>query len=385
MPAIIRGMNKLPFLFATVALTVFPACSTPATNEPEPTAPTKPTTTATNIDVTAQWLAAPDNAFGAIAVASTGDKGAIAYAELEGENGSTRIKLQRLDSLGAVQGAAIELGITSQDNPSRITLATDGIKYIACWAGNDEKIACASAPIADGNASAGLSMSGRWPSIVFGASGWALAYGIAEQIAVVKLANDGTAMGNPALFAGSADSDAEIILKSTDAGFALLGESAETMKVFSLNKDLLPISAPVDLGKSFWFHATMATSGTNIGVVVGEPYGCILFMLDGKMITGGQEFNDNWDKTGANTAIGADDASFGILSANYYGGLSYGLIDEGSTMPPSNASLDVDKQSYHQGSLALMKLSDDHFLAASQGEYSRGGKIVIGRVHRSSP
>ena len=369
-------MNKLLFAsFALTALTVFPACSGPPTNEPDTT---KPTTT--TIDVTAQWPAPADGAFGEIAVASAGNEGAIAYAAVE--DSKTRIMLQRLDHAGAMNGSTIELGVLALDKASRITLASDGIQYIACWAGHDETIACATAPVAEGNASPGLSMAGRWPSIAYGSGGWALGYGIAEQLAVVHLANDGTIKGEPALFAASGGADPEVILKATESGFALLGESAEKMHVFSLDKQLLSISAPIDLGRSSWFHAAMATSGTNIGVTVGKPYGSVLFVLDGKTITGGHEFDEGGDKTGANTAIGADGDSFGIFSADFNVGLHYGLIEEAGLFPPSEIDINGTDASFFRGSLAILQLKEASFVAASQGAYSSGGKIVIARVQR---
>ena len=111
-------MNKLPRLLASSALTLLAACSSAPADDskatPAPVPEVKEPTT-TTMEITAQWQANPDAAFGEIPAASSGDDGAIAYAESTGWTDQTFtetwIMLQRLDNTGAMQGPAIELGV----------------------------------------------------------------------------------------------------------------------------------------------------------------------------------------------------------------------------------------------------------------------------------
>lgn len=363
-------MKNLPLVFAFATLSLLAGCSSP----PE-----------TTIEVTALLQAAPNVAFGQIAATAAGDGGAIAYAEFEKSTDGnlvqkTRIMLQRLDSAGATQGSAIELGINPPDAPARVTLASDGIRYIACWGGYGDDIACATAPVAEGNATPALSINGHWPSIAHGSAGWALAYGLPGQLAILHLADDGTAVGDPVFLEGNSDGNSETLLAPTEAGFVLAGHLGESIHVFWLDSDFARVGTPIDLGTSFWIDAAMAVSGTNVAVSARKPYGRSIFVVDGTTMQDQYEF-DIGLQPGVNAVVGADGSSFGVFSADANAALQYGLIDEGGSTLPSEGVLKVYKSCF-EGSLAIVKLKEDTFVAATTGVYQIAGNIIIAQVRR---
>jgi hypothetical protein len=382
-------MNKQSLAFTSLAVILLLGCSTPPSNTSENNPetindpPTQPPIT--TIGVTAQWQAGAADAFSEIAAASAGDQGAFAYALVEnsvdGQSvAQTRIMLQRIDSVGATNGAAIELGVLPNEDASRVTLASDGMQYMACWGGHDDKVACATASVATGAALPALTLTGHSPSIAYSSNEWALAYGTAGKIAVLHVSKDGMAAGNPVLFDGSMDPGSHIRLHATKAGFAILGESSDTMHVFPIDGAFSSATAPIDLGKPFWFGTSITASETTIAVTLGKPYGGFLFLIDGAKITSTQELAIAGDKTGMNAAISTDKTSFGLLSADYFSGLNYGLIDGAGNLTPTNGVLKLDNESYFYGSLAILKLKETNYLVASQGPNMYGGKIIIAQT-----
>jgi hypothetical protein len=369
-------------LFAFVGSSLVCGCTLVPGTEPIP----KPSTT-TTVEITAQWQVAPDRAVGEMAAASAGDEGAIAYAESEGHTADgftqTRIKLQRLDSTGAIRGAAVELGVIPFEGASRITLASDGVRYIACWNGDDDKIDCATVPVGEGDASPALSTDGRWPSLAYGPGGWALAHGIAQGVVVVHLNNDGSAAGNAALIDTVGTQETPVFLSATESGFILMGKSDDSAHVQVVDNALSSVALPIDLGLNFWFHAAMAVSGTTVAVFLGKPYGGYLVILDQAAVLMGVEFdNIDFGKEGMNAALGPDGTSFGMLSADGHFGLHYGLIDGVGSSQPSEVEVNMEGPNYDRGSLAILNIKGEQFLAATGGRWQLGGSVVVARVRR---
>lgn len=153
------------------------------------------------------------------------------------------------------------------------------------------------------------------------------------------------------------------------------------MHLHFLNNTLSQLAAPIDLGQMYWFHGALAASGPNVAVSLGYPYEGRLFLLD-KTITKSQSFFAEAGKTGLNATLGVDGSSFGMLSADTGSVLHYGALNEEGTSPPSAGTLDVEKGAYSNGSLAVVKLHNETFLAAAPNAWSQGGKLVVAWAHR---
>jgi hypothetical protein len=67
-----------------------------------------------------------------------------------------------------------------------------------------------------------LSVAGVWPSLVYGAGAWTLAYGVPDHVAVAHLTADGGALGAPAMFVVGQPSPPKALIAATPDGFALL-------------------------------------------------------------------------------------------------------------------------------------------------------------------
>lgn len=374
-------MNELrDRLFVLTMMTLLPACIEPI--EPVPGAQPSPTSTAPEPagppGVTASWKA-PGATFHALAAASAGDEGAIAY--VESSPAQITVKLQRLDGGGAKRGEAITLGVISTDALSGLTIASDGSRYITCW-GDDAQITCATAPVSAGSASPGLVIAGTAPALAYNAGTLALAYGLPKQLAVVKITSDAVAAGSPTLFdAGDGMSFDQIpLLAATAGGFALVG--GESVQLHLLDLSLDPVATPIFLGENSWFFAAIAASGTRTAIHLAKPYGSTTFLFDGAALLDSQSYGGG-GKVGLRVALAAEGSSFGMLSGGDSEGsksaLVYRLLAPG-TEPPQAEVLPVDERSYDDAPFALVQLKGEMFFAATQAH--SGEEIVVGRLPR---
>lgn len=383
-------MKALRRLLAPSIIALLPACTAPSSAPPEkqPALPPAPVLVLPGtLELTATWKN-PGGAFGAIASASAGNEGAIAYSELETPDqgaSSTRllIKVQRIDSNGAALGSAVELGAIESSYVSDLTLASDGNQYVACWA-HDSQIACAAAPIGQGSASPGLSLAGGSPSLAYSSGTWALAYAIPGRLAVVPLSSDGTAAGSPAMFeaGGALDVPSLVLLASTKGGFALVG--GENMHVYSLDQAFSPIAKPIKLGVKPWAFGAIAAFEAKVAINLSEPYGSNLFLIEDGVLKDVQPFGGG-GKGGLRVALTAEEPSFGMLRpgsvSNGFGDEKqlYRVIEQGGVAALEYA-LDADFDVPDGGDLTLLWLGDELFIAATQN--TDDGQVVVARVHR---
>lgn len=381
---------KIDLLLASLMMATLLGCTTPAgpspDKEPAPIDSEPPPSSASK--TTARWEAPSDRSFWALASASANAEGAIAYAEQEapesgGSSMKTRIKLQRLDSMGALNGSPIELGVVETDYLSGLTLASDGDQYIACWS-DDSQIACAAAPVGQGSASPGYSTAGVAPSLAYSSSTWALAYRIESNAAVVRLGSDGMAAGSPVVLEGSGDSTfgSLPLFAATELGFVLV--AGAEVRVTSFDFNLSPV-ADVDLGVNDWAFGAIAVSDTKVAIHLSEPYGSNLFLFEDGPLTAlaeAQPFGGG-GKLGVRAALAAEGSSFGMLmpysDPNGPGGdeLIYRVIDQGD-VPASKLALDVDFSVDDDDPRALLRLKDGLFLA----EISSRQEVVVARINR---
>ncbi len=352
----------------------------PTDNDPEPT--TSPGNTTT-------WKAAPGWTLGGLAAASAGDEGAIAYAESDAGDADgvmkTHLKLQRLDAAGAARGPAIELGTVSAVYRPTLSLASDGSRYLACWQ-MQSQIDCVTVPVSKGPVSPALSVVGVSPSLAYGSGTWALAYGIPGHLAVQRVASDGSASGVPALFATGGDKQPTAFLAASRLGFVLAGEASgdtadgDEVYVRRLNSALAPVVGPVDLGVKLWFHGAIAASETSVAVSMAKPYGAMLFILDlvSGTVTSTHELSGG-SKTGLDVTLAGDGASFDMLSANDTDGINYSSI-AGGKLIASEQALVADGGRYTEGTIALLRIHGELFVAATQGWL--GQELIVTPAHR---
>lgn len=381
-------MKVLLLLLAPPVMASLLACTetTPACPEKEPAPPDKEPAPSIASEITARWEAPPDGAFRALASAYANDEGAIAYAELEALDGGgsftrTRIKLQRLNSMGALHGPSIELGVVESTFLSGLTLAGDGDRYVACWA-DDSQIACATAPVGQGSASPGQSMAGVAPSLAYSSGTWALAYGVPGSLAVVHLADDGMAVGSPVMFEAGEDLGVTSLplLAATKLGFFLVG--GDEVRVHALNFAFLSIAEAVDLGVRSWAYGAIAGSEAKVAIHLSKPYGSNLFLLEDGVLTSTQPFTGG-GKGGLRAALAADGTSLGMLmpkvDPNGVGvdELLYRILPQGCA-PASEQAQDVDFTIDVHDPRALLRVKDDMFLATIPGQQ----EVVVARVHR---
>lgn len=363
-------------------MAVLAACTTagaPEASLPDPTRPKEipgPTYTTT---ITATLTPAPGRAFGTMAAASAGDEGAVVYTESDEEGGSSHIVLQRLDAKGAVSGPPVELDTVGT---TALTLATDGDRYLACWQ-RESAIACAGVPVGQGPAFPALTVDGASPSLAYGAGTFALAYGVPEHVAVVRVASDGSAVGIRALFATGEGTQPSAFIAAAESGFVLVDGDDDpngNAHAHRLDSALAPIDAPIDLGMDLWFHgAAVAAYGTNVAIGLAEPYGGQIFIVDGGTVTRVHELSGG-SKLGMNIALLANEASFDMLST--YNDASYGLryrTLQGDEVIESDPAL-LTEHPFESSALAPLRLHGDLFLVATDGW--KGEEIMVARVHR---
>jgi hypothetical protein len=383
-------MKPLLLLLAPSMTAFLLACTAPTTAPPdkEPALPDIEPAPLSVAETTARWEAPTDKAFGMLASASANDEGAVAYAELEGLDGSgsftrTRIKLQRLDSAGALRGPSIELGVVESDSLSGLALASDGSQYIGCWA-DDSQIACAAAPAFEGSASPGQSMAGAAPSLAYSAGTWALAYSVPGSLGVVRLASDGMAAGSPVMLEAGENAYFHplSLLVATKFGFVLAG--GNEVRAYALDFELSPI-AKVNLGVMAWSFGAIAASETSVAIHLTKPYGSNLFLLQAlppTITTDTQPFAGG-GKLGLRASLIAEGASFGMLTpeVDAYGyigdDLFYRVIGEGG-VPASERPQDVDFTVSEEDPRTLLRLKDDVLLASVPDRR----EVVVARIHR---
>lgn len=380
-------MKPLPLslLFAPPVMASLLACTAPAT-APDQEPPDVDQAPPSAAETTARWEAPPDATFEALASAAANDEGAIAYAEVQapdsgGSSTQTRIKLQRLDSAGALRGPSIELGVVESANLSGLTLAADGDRYIACWAADDQ-IDCATAPVGEGSASPGQSLAGVSPSLAYSSGAWALAHGVSGQIAVVRLASNGMAVGSPVMFEAGEDAYFNLLplLAPSPLGFVLVG--GDEVRVRTLDFALSPIGDAVDLGVGPWAYGAVAASETGVAVHLSEPYGSQLFLLQDGAVTGTLPFGGG-GKPGLRAALIEEGASFGMLApgvdaSGYDGGeLVYRRIEPGGASI-SEGMQDVDFSVDGADPRTLLRLKGDVLTAS----VLHRREVVVARIHR---
>jgi hypothetical protein len=352
---------------------------TPTSTVPVPTPPG---------EITATWKAAPGLSFTALASATAGTEGAIAYAEVMDDAGhytQARIKLQRLDSAGATRGDAIELGAMASGTLSGLTLASDGAQYIACWGDADKsQISCATVSAGQGSASPALSMAGRAPALVYNAGTWALAFSTPGHLAVVKLTSDGLAAGNPAWFDAGEVPSMEMIplLAPTKLGFVLAG--GDNVRVHQLDFAFAEVAAPVDLGVQTWLFAAIAANETKVAISLSSPAGkSDVFLLDGVTLLDKQPYSGG-GKMGLRVALAAEGTSFVMLSAGddsgeYHGGFRYRTLTPGA-VPEVAYLLSMDRRYYDMAPRVLLRLKDEMFFAVTQ--MYPGEEVIVARTHQ---
>jgi len=389
------------FLFAFLLIAALPACTATVETVPEkqPTPPiTGPVPAPTSTvpvpippgEITATWKAAPGRSFTALASATAGTEGAIAYAEVIDSAGSytqARIKLQRLDSAGATRGEAVELGAMESGKLSGLTLASDGAQYIACWGDADNsQISCATVSAGQGSASPALSMAGRAPALVYNAGTWALAHSAPNHLAVVKLTSDGFAAGSPAWFDAGEDLSFGMIplLAPTKLGFVLAG-GWDDVRVHQLDFAFAEVAAPVDLGVFSWTFAAIAASETKVAISLATPGGSDVFFLDGVTLLDKQSHNGG-GKMGLRAALAAEGTSFGMLSASADdfspendGAFRYHTLTPGA-VPDVAYLLSEDHRNYLSAPGVLLRLKDEMFFAVTQ--MNAGEEVVVARTHQ---
>ena len=373
------SMNVLHLLFASSTIALLSACTSPVESppgkSPEPTITPGDTTT---------WNAAPGWTLDGLAAASSGDEGAIAYAESDAGDADgvekTLLRLQRLDAAGAPRGPAIELGTVSAVYRPTLSLATDGSRYLACWQ-MQSQIDCATVPVSEGPASTALSVVGANPSLAYGSGTWALAYGVPGHLAVQRVASDGSASGALALFATGGDEQPRAFLAASRLGFTLAGGADyNDLYVHRLSGSLAPVTDPLDLGAHFWTRGAIAATETGVAVSVSKPYGSMVFLLDplGGAVTSTHELSGG-HKEGLNLALAADGAAFEVLSADDFDGINHASI-AGEEMIVSEGALEADRGCYTDGTIALLRIHGELFVAATTGRH--GTELIVTRAHQ---
>lgn len=337
------------------------------------------------------WKAAPELVFGKMALASAGHDAALAYVEstVPAGNGliASVIRLQRLDAAGGRRGAAIELGQVTASSAPRLTIASDGTHYLACWDdATAVKISCALAPVAQGPSLPVLSLAGLWPSLVHSAGAWTLAYGVPGNVAVAHVAGEGSLIGPATLFPVEQPAPPKALIAATTDGFALLSaptlESGEDVYVHRLNSAFAPLGAPIDLGVKLWLRDALAiaVNGARIVVSVPEPYGSHQFFIDDGAITLTLPLSEG-SKMGPDVALTVDGASFGRLAQNdNYGPLLYTTFagDQPISAPQEPESDHAVK--FYESNFAVLPIDGKLVFASTFGPQNK--EIIVAGVHR---
>lgn len=336
------------------------------------------------------WVAAPDHAFGALALASSGNVGALAYVESTAWDSAAPvesiIKLQRLDAGGARVGAAIELGHVSSAAPS-VTVASDGAHYLACWDDpSSAQISCALAPVAEGPSLPGLSVAGLWPSLVHSAGAWTLAYGVPGHVALAHITDDGGTLGATALFAVDQAIPPRALLAARPKGFALVSapgfDSGQDVFVHLLDSGFTPLGAPIDLGMKLWLRnaAAIVVNGARIAVSVSEPYDSREFLITGGVITS-THIIDGGGKVGPTPALTADGAWFGRIALDSSPeALTYTTI-EGDALTAMPQQPEADHAlTFYDSQFAVLSIGGNQLFASTAGSHNE--ELIVAGVQR---
>ena len=391
-------MNLLRLLgTASSTIVLLSACTSPASSETvgsggsDSSVSVGSSGSSGSVNASSGWKAAPDQAFGKLALASAGNETALAYVESTADQTAdlvaSVIRLQRLDPSGARLGAPIELGHLASSPRPRVTLASDGVRYLACWDdASAVQISCALAPVAEGPALPALSVAGLWPSLAYSAGAWTLAYGVSKHVAVARVIKDGSALGAPALFDVDQVLPPKALIAATPGGFALVSapdyNGGQTTQLHLLDSAFAPLAAPLDLGMQLWFRdaAALSVNGAKIAVSISEPYGSRLFFIEGGAIAGSHAISGG-GKMGPEVALTVDGASFGRLAQDdSQGPLTYTTIEGDELhvtpqMPAADPPL-----SFYNSSFAVLKTDATWLFASTVG--SQNDEIIVAGVHR---
>jgi hypothetical protein len=225
-------------------------------------------------------------------------------------------------------------------------------------------------------------MAGVSPSLAHSSGTWALAYGVAGNLAVVRLASNGMAEGSPTMFEAGEDPyfDAMPLLAATKLGFVLVG--GENVHVHTLSFAFAPIVKALDLGVTAWAFGAIAASESKVAIHLSVPYGSNLFLLQDGILTDTLPF-DGGSKLGLRAALTEEGTSFGMLAphvdAHGYGGddLVYRMIEQGGASISERAQ-DVEFNVVDEDPRTLLGLKDDVFVAS----IAQRREIVVARIHR---
>lgn len=358
-------------------------CSVEQTKDPN----SKPRSSSLTIELATKWDVGPDTSIGKIAAASVGEEAAIVYAESEGwtDQGftQTRIKLQRMVKTGALVGATVELGVIPFDYATEVTVASDGVRYLACWRTGDT-IACATVPLGQGDAAPAYSGQGHSPSLAYGPNGFALARNQPDQLTIVYLDETGTAAGSDIVINAVGAEKAAVLLKATSTGYVLTGETDGTMRLHTLNDSLTELVAPVNLDRGYWFSAAIATANDVTAVHLAKPYGGTLFVRNAMAVQKTYEYDDtNVGKAGLVATLAVDEATFGVLSIDGNGGFRYGRVGAANSAPPSEVVFNFNGVTGNDAPLAIVDIQEERFFVTASGWSSRGGSLAITRLIRN--
>lgn len=379
--SILASLSACSLESASPTPTPTPAPTTPPTTTPPPDGSPPPGTS----DLTATWKGALDHTLSNLVMASAGSEVAVAYSDWDAQDDKglvrTTLQLRRLGPTGVVtQGSSVELGKVESTAPAKLTLATDGSQYLACWE-DGSQIACGLLGAGKGAVQPALSVVGDSPSLAHDAKGFALAYRTPGHVGLVRVASDGSAEGKPTLFDAPPETvgyEAANFLTASDHGF-LLVSGAEKMTARPLDSAFAPTKAPLDLGVSYWFHGVIAASGGRVAVSLSKPYGGNLFLFEGGALTSSQEVVGG-GKTGIANALTADGSSgsFTMIAADdSEGGFDFSSIVGGQVIAREQ---NQEQNRYDEGSVALLPVPGGLLFAATAGVPNQ--EIIVARLAR---
>lgn len=173
-----------------------------------------------------------------------------------------------------------------------------GTGYFACW-DNAGQVSC----VVPGQ-SAKFQTAGTAPALAKGTVGWVLAHATSTGVVVQRLSSTGSAQGAPVpIIAGEKLTPT---ITAAPPGFVVV--AGAPMQVHRLDENLAVVGSVVDLGRDFWFNASVATAGTTVVVNVGVPYGSKVFVIEGNQLA--RSFGmGGGGKTGLEVALLSDGTS----------------------------------------------------------------------------
>jgi hypothetical protein len=94
---------------------------------------------------------------------------------------------------------------------------------------------------------------------------------------------------------------------ATTSGLALL--AGDTAHLYLLDQDLAVTQAPIDLGLSFWFYASLAATDTQVAVSLAVPYGSYAFLIKDQQVLSKTPIGEG-GKDGVAVSLVADHQAF---------------------------------------------------------------------------